>query len=310
MKKIFSVASALMLVLSMDMTSCSNNIDEVETMQQAEMHQLHLCASIPQTAETRSFIENVAGKEDAIKITGWKNGDLIYGLYPIVTDDSMAPTSLRGELGKLTFTFNGTTNEFVSESTTVSQDEIKCFVYGDFDFTKGSTDYYYESGDEMFYGDFHQKNPLTIDVANHFTNIPMYGAASVVAEKLSADMQMVSDLAFLCLKNNSSAAIDVRIALLNEPNLYYLGEGDNSISFHLNIDPHSGEDFQIEMPLSKTAAVTKIEAGEKAYLPIGCFNLDWPVQVIINDGDAIPFASKAMKDFSPGMIYKLTYTGE
>ncbi len=308
MKKIFSIASALMLALSMGMTSCSNDIDEVVTeqaAQQPEMHKLYLSASVPQTPETRSYVEGVAGKEDAINITGWKDGDVIYGLYQIVTDDR--GYAKYGPVGKLAFSFNGSTNEFVSDDTSITNDKITYFVYGDFDLTKDDSYYAdYGDGDPTIKDMFYLNNPVTVDVANNYANIPMWGAASVNSEgKLTTDMQLAGDMAFLCLHNSSSASIDVRIGIGSQyitsfTDFEFLSYVSPSLYFYWNGCKDTDR---------TKAAVTTIAAGEKAYLPIMYDTSSIEIKVFIDD-EADPFASKQQKAFTPGKIYKLNYTGE
>lgn len=299
MKKIFSIASALMLALGMGMTSCSNDIDEVVTEQQPEMHKLYLSATAPNSPETRSYAEGVDGS-DAIKITGWKAGDVIYGLYQ--TD---------GTAKKLAFTFNGDTHEFESGSTTVTNDQIKYFVYGDFDFSKGSISYTDDFLGVRFNGQLYFKT-LTIDVANNYTNIPMWGAASVVGGKLTTNMQMAGRMAFLCLHNSSNAQIDVRIAIQTSSALYYAVADYTDFNFEFK---DNSTTMNLRWLLNNntknnknSATVTTIPAGKKAYLPI-CNTSGQQIQVFIDDNNT-PFATKDRATFVAGKIYKLNYTGQ
>lgn len=303
MKKIFSIASALMLALCMGMTSCSNDIDEVVTEQQPEMHKLYLSATAPNSPETRSYAEGVKGKEDAIKITGWKAGDVIYGYYGIAGANPREATC-----GKLTFTFNSTTNKFESESTTVTNDQIKYFLYGNLDYARRDLSYNSRAG--SFSGNLWY-NSLTIDVANNYTNIPMWGTASVEGDKLTTNMQLI-DVAFLCLHNSSSSAsIDVIIARYSS---YFKNTNYSTNNNYVQLTFNGSNNIARFMwPIDQNkanATVTKIAAGEKAYLPIAISTSDdYTVQVFIGDNDT-PFASKAQNAFVSGKIYKLNYTGQ
>lgn len=299
MKKIFSIASALMLALGMSMTSCSNDLDEVQapTEQQPEMHKLHLSASTPQAPQTRSYIEGVADK-DVIKITGWKDGDIIWGVYP--ADD---------ECGFLKFTFNGSTKVFDSEETSVTNDQIRWFVTGDFD-VDNVINYMFSN----YSVDFTLKltNPLmNIDLENNSSDIPMWGTASVVDGQLTTSMALAGDMAFICLHNNSTESINVKMIAYYP----YSSYSDNitgfkclfsyssllgDLSFNLDLYKEPGSD-----PVS-----ADIEPEGKVYLPV--FKTAYPgcnLRVIINDNTTTPFAEKDANDFVPGKVYKLIYTG-
>lgn len=298
MKKYFSLASALMLALGMGMTSCSNDLDEVQapTEQQPEMHKLHLSASTPQAPQTRSYIEGVADK-DAIKITGWKDGDIIWGVY--YADD---------ECGFLKFTFNGSTKVFDSEETSVTNDQIRWFVTGDFDVDNVINNMlsYYSVGFVL-----ESTNPLmNIDLENNSSDIPMWGTASVVEGQLTTSMDLAGNMAFICLHNNSTESINVKMIA------YYpfSSSSDNITGFKCRFSFESLFDelsFNLEQYENEGSPVAvDIESGDKVYLPVlkktytGC-NL----RVIINDNTTTPFAEKDANDFVPGKVYKLIYTG-
>ena len=319
MKKYFSLANALMLALSMN--SCSDDINEVQAPveQQPQLHKLHLTASVPQSSETRSYVEGVAGS-DAIKITGWRDGDVIYGIYPVIEDD-MGWMKM-GTLGRLAFEFNGTTKEFESDLTGVNAEEIRYFIYGDFDFTKGyGGGYHYDSDSgEDLYQYFYLNdpdNPLQIDVAGNSSKIPMWGKASVQAGQLTTDMKLADAMALLCVHNDSEAPIEVRLGY------QYTGSNGTVYSYYFTIpyidleandDP--GDEFfkyllQSDQDRAK-AAYTTIPKGEKAYIPVRIVSwLTYDVKVMINEqthDNAIK--SKVENTFVPGKVYKVIYTGE
>ena len=305
MKKIFSIASALMLALGMGMTSCSNDLDEVQAPveQQAELHKLHLSASAPQSSETRSYIEGVADK-DAIKITGWKDGDIIWGVYPAAS-----------ECGFLKFTFNGSTKVFDSEDTSVANDQIRWFVTGDFDVDNVINNMFmdYPSRPERTSARFilNSTNPLmNIDLENNSSDIPMWGTASVVEDQLTTSMDLAGNMAFICLHNNSTESINVKM-------IAYYGSVSSSYDItgfkcRFSYIPRDEElFFNLEQYENEGSPVAvDIESGDKVYLPVlkksytGC-----KLRVIINGNTTTPFAEKDANDFVPGKIYKLIYPG-
>ena len=303
MKKYISLASALMLALSMGMTSCSNDLDEVQAPveQQTELHKLHLSASAPQSSETRSYIEGVAGS-DAIKITGWKDGDIIWGVY--YADE---------KAGFLKFMFDGTTKVFDSEETSVTNDQIMWFLTGDFDVDNAINNSFmnlpsFTNAEFILYS----TNPLmNIELENNSSDIPMWGTASVVEGQLTTSMDLAGNMAFLCLHNNSTAPIDVKLGS------YYNSRGTfQYITYYrcrFSYFPMMEElYFNLELVEADGKAGdpvgTTIAAGAKAYLPLlkrsytGC-----DLRVIINENTTTPFAEKDANDFVPGKVYKLEY---
>lgn len=304
MKKYFSLASALMLALSMGMTSCSNDLDEVQAPveQQAELHKLHLSASAPQSSETRSYIEGVASS-DAIKITGWKDGDIIWGVY--YADDEKA--------GFLKFMFDGTTKVFDSEETSVTNDKILWFLTGDFDVDNAINNSFRNPDNPARTSAgfiLESTNPLmNIELENNSSDIPMMGIASVVEGQLTTSMALAGNMAFICLHNNSTESINVKM------NAYYTSQNAGSditgfkcrFSYRPSSDQLSFNLEQYETPGSDPVAVA-IPSGDKVYLPVlkksytGC-----KLRVIINDNTTTPFAEKDANDFVPGKIYKLIY---
>ena len=316
MKKYFSLASALMLALGMGMTSCSNDLDEVVTEeQQTELHKLHLTASVPQSSETRSYIEGVENS-DAIKITGWRDGDVIYGVYPYDVEEHSHGSE--GSLGHLPFRFNGTTKQFDTDLTGVNAGDIKYFVSGDINLTEESNSWGYYGTDPMdgeryyYYYEMNNANDaLQINVAENSAKIPMWGNASLDGEgNLTTDMQLSGSMAFICVHNGSAAPIEVRLGY--------------SVTWSATFKPYvTCEYFKLDSSIPDTfitywdastdravARITTIPAGEKAYLPVA-INNDDIVKVMIGDQTHDnAFKSKVSNTFTPGKVYKVNYTGE
>lgn len=295
MKKYFSLASALMLALGMGMTSCSNDLDEVVTEKQPEMHKLYLSATAPNTPETRAYVEGTAGS-DAITITGWKAGDKLYGIYQIVTMDM--GDMKEGKPGMVEFTFNGSTNEFESEPTSVTNDQIKYFLHGN-NPTVNSGD---RSWNEM---DGHSSMDITflfsgfemVNLGTHSTDIPMWGEASVVGGKLAANMQLLPTLALVCVHNDSGSEIEVSMDMVLGGNTYPM-KG-------LGLQVMTGTPLNFMTRSSGAAALTTtIPAGGKAYLPMGSDFYDYSVKV-----NGTVFRTKASSTIEAGKVYKLIYTG-
>lgn len=299
MKKYFSLASALMLALSMGMTSCSNDIDEVVTEKQPEMHKLYLSATAPNSTETRAFVEGVAGYEDAFKITGWKDKDKIYGIYQYVTQDR--GTRKNGEPRKVEFTFNGSTNKFESEPTSITNDQIKYFIHGDITSIGGSNKFNDMNGSITVDANFNFAEPfLTVDVEGHSTNLPMWGTASVAEGELTTDMQLASQLAFICLHNTTNSPITVKMVQRYGTADYY-ATGSRVQLMTSNCY------FQYASDNLASAAEKTIPANGKAYLPVQAMSYNTcTVKVIVNDSE---FATKDDNLFQAGKVYKLIYPG-
>lgn len=290
MKKYFSLASALMLALGMGMTSCSNDLDEVQAPveQQPEMHKLYLTATAPNSTETRAFVEGTAGS-DAFTITGWKNGDKLYGIYQIVTEDRGYEKI--GIPGTLEFTFNGSTNEFESEETSVTNDQIAYFIHGE-----GALGGYmrlnYEDGSWYPSFSFVPTNfAQTVNVSSHFTGIMMSGVASVDGEgNLTTNMQLPNNLAFICLHNDSESPITAKL-IHSEKYITesYMGmSGSRQYNVNRNVD-------------SNQALTAEIPAHGKAYLPAMRTSTSYKVEV---NGNEIAVKTGSIV---AGKVYSLTY---
>ena len=293
MKKYFSLASALMLALGMGMTSCSDDLDEVQAPaeQQPEMHKLYLTATAPNSTETRAFVEGTAGS-DAFTITGWKNGDKLYGIYQIVTED-MGDDWKEGKPGMVEFEFKSSTNKFESEDVpaTITNDKIAYFIHGE-GALGGSMNLTYMDGD--WYPNFRfvpTNFAQTVDVDNHFTGIMMSGDASVDGEgNLTTNMQLPNNLAFICLHNDSESPITAKLIDTNN----YITESYMGMSGSRQYNVNRNAD-------SNQALTAEIPAHGKAYLPVMRSSSTYKVEV---NGNMV--AEKA-GGITAGKVYKLTY---
>lgn len=111
MKKFYTIASFLLLTVCMALTTaCSNDndivIDEPVVPEQPTegTRTVILKASANMGGETRIAVEGVEGKEDAFRITGWKDGDKVEVLA--LKDASS------NSYCKITFTYSASTEEF------------------------------------------------------------------------------------------------------------------------------------------------------------------------------------------------------
>lgn len=297
MKKYFSLASALMLALGMGMTSCSNDLDEVQAPaeQQPEMHKLYLSATAPNSTETRAYVEG-SDDSDAITITGWKAGDKLYGIYQIVTMDM--GSMKRGKPGMVEFTFNGSTNEFESEETSVTNDQIKYFLHGNNPTVRDDSSWRERDGESSMDVVFLFSGFEMVNLDTHSTDIPMWGEASVNGEdKLAANMQLLPTLALVCVHNNSGSSIEVSMDMV-------LG-GNTSQMKGLGLQVMTGTPLNFMTRESGDAALTTtIPAGGKAYLPMGSDFYDYSVKV-----NGTVFRTKTKSTIEAGKVYKLIYPG-
>ena len=295
MKKYFSLASALMLALSMGMTSCSNDLDEVVTEKQPEMHKLHLKATAPNSTETRAFIEGVDGKEDAFTITGWKNGDKLYGIYQNVTNVIMDDMK-EGKPAIVEFEFKSSTNEFESEDVpaTITKDKIVYFIHGE-GALGGNMKLNYAWGWNADFTFVLTSFAQTVDVDNHFTGIMMSGDASVDGEgNLTTNMQLPNNLAFICLHNDSESPITAKLIEIVSSAEKYITES--------RMNMYDSRQYSVNRNADSNQALTaEIPAHGKAYLPVQKTTNTFKVEV---NGNKI--AEKA-GGVTAGKVYKLTY---
>ena len=295
MKKYFSLASALMLALSMGMTSCSNDLDEVQAPaeQQPETHILYLNASAPD-AETRAAVSGVSGS-DAIKITGWKDGDVLKGWWAKPGADRRDPPTY----GSVTFTFVEATSTFTSDPTPYTAEDIVFITHGIID--GGSTSSWSAGG----YIYIFNNSPITL--ASDFSNIPLWGIANVSGGNLTANMQLPNNFALVCVHNESGAPINIKVkgstydtSFLKDFSIWGKYEGISDPkdgTFRIFYKNLGNVDAAVSVPIAKQ---------EKVYLPI---RVDEPLNVYVNNS-ATPFKSAASGTLTAGKVYKATYTGE
>lgn len=316
MKKYFSLASALMLALSMGMTSCSNDLDEVQAPaeQQPETHILYLNASAPD-AETRAYVDGVAGK-DAIKITGWKQDDVLKGWW--VTPDPDYLTNPGGSnwvpsaYGSVTFKFNAATQKFESESTTVALTDIKFVTHG---LDTGTTNVWGNMGSSRrptytYKYLFSTTADLQVDLDNHFTNIPLCAVAPTVSgDELVANMQLPNNFALVCIHNASSSSIAVTLCTaVMGSSLQYTKEFRLGCNYQSTVEDWTSGSFDVAWRnvtyTAGEAAVKNIGVGEKAYLP---FKVGQIKAIYVNGTE---FKDMSSLSLTAGKVYKATYTGE
>ena len=315
MKKYFSLASALMLALGMGMTSCSNDLDEVQAPaeQQPETHILYLKASAP-NAETRAYVEGTAGS-DAIKITGWKQGDVLKGWWvtpaPNYSTGSTPPvTKVPSDYGSVTFTFNATTQKIESESTTVALADIKFVTHG---LDTGTANAWGNNGDDfmpsyLYQHLFSTTADLQVDLDNHFTNIPLCAVAPTVSgDELVANMQLPNNFALVCIHNASSSSIAVTLCTADwGSSKQYTKEFRLGCNYRSTDEDWKNGSFGVAWRnttfTAGEAAVKNIGVGEKAYLPFKAGE----IEAIYVNGTQF----KDMSSLTAGKVYKATYTGE
>lgn len=295
MKKYFSLASALMLALSMGMTSCSNDLDEVQAPaeQQPEMHKLHLTATAPDSPETRAYVEGSASS-DAFTITGWKEGDKLYGIYQNVTN-SEDESNIIGEPAAVEFIFNGTEFESEDVPATITNDKILYFIHGEGSLGGNMKLNYKSSRWSIDFRFLPTEFAQTINVDSHFTDIMMFGKASLNGGgNLTANMQLPRYMGFICLHNDSESPITAKLFEIIGSKDYYITESFLGIN--------SSCQYNVSRDLdSNKALVAEIPAYGKAYLPVKETTNTFKVEVNGNE-----IAEKA-GGVTAGKVYKLTY---
>lgn len=273
MKKLFSIASALMLALGMGMTSCSNDFDEASNKQQPEETKvLYLTATTPD-ASTRSHVENV-GSTNNIKITGWNDGDVVYGVY----QTSSASAYLCSE-----FTYNSSLGKFsASVPTDVTVDDFKYFIHGNIN-NSGSN---FSSSSYNFSFAFIELP--TVDIANSTTTIPLVGEAGVSGTELTANMQLFPNLALIRFENKTpppSVNVEIMVGSTSIKHTRYI-RGDSGW--------YMGND---------TSPNYSVDANSTVYLPVSTANNN-KISIYVNSaqlGDS--------RKLEAGKIYHVVYSG-
>lgn len=296
MKKYFSLASALMLALGMSMTSCSNDLDEVQAPaeQQPEEQIIYLSAKAPDSPATRAYIDGVEDS-DAIKITGWKHGDVLKAIWTKGPYD---------DNGLIDFTFDESIHKFVGTLPTgVSQSDVKFVTQG----FSSLQDFYWEEYQEEYSIELNlYAEDLTVDIDGHFSNLPLCGYASFTDDELTADMTLPDGYSLVCIHNNSAATITVKMKDAYWGNGYY-----NPLCFDADFTcdgaPLSEAYWDWLPKRNTTSSLAKaksqsIDAGKKAYFP-----MYFGTEIWVND---TKFKDALVSSFKSGKVYKTTYTGE
>ena len=295
MKKYFSLASALMLALGMGMTSCSNDLDEVQapTEQQPEEQIVYLSATAPD-AKTRAVVEG-SDDSDAIKITGWKQGDVLKAFW------TKGPYE---DNGLIEFTFDESINKFVGTLPSgVSQSDVKLVTQG---FSSlGSRKTWEEYGPDMFDIDLilNADDDLIVDIDGHFSNLPLCGYASFTDDELTADMTLPEGFSLVCIHNNSAATISVKMKDTSYGNGYYNPlclDGYLKCSFEsLSEATWDMAPFHDTTSRLDRAKSQSIDVRQKVYFPM-CEG----TEIWVND---TKFKEALFDSFKSGKVYKLIY---
>lgn len=298
MKKFYTAASTLLLTLSMAMTtSCSSDSDHVINQQPVVPEQpaedtrtITLKALTTLGDETRISTEGVEGKEDAFRITGWKNGDLVKVMtYWCLQSDYWTETL---------FTYNKGTNEFTGQLDKHFKLEDLKYAY-----VGSSANGHNASNlsDPNFSLQIHIEVPIGFKNPEDcflFGNVKIDGESSISAE-LSAPY------ALACFHNNTNSAIEVGQVTQNGQFL------TKKLCYTLlvNEDTRKEGSFEFKSTLSDDASKAlkiTVPAGSKAYFVIPPKSADGTMYGLYDFTNDITIAAPK-ENVTPGKVYKVKY---
>ncbi len=293
MKKFYTAASTLLLALSMAMTTaCSSDSDHVIDQHPVVPEQpaedtrtVTLKASTTLGDETRISTEGVKDKEDAFRITGWKDGDVVNVMtYWFLQSDYWTETL---------FTYNENTKEFTGKLNT-NRYKLEHLKYA----------YVGCCTDERNAGFFHTDPPtlrIFIKVPIAFTNPEdcfLFGNVTIDGESsISADLS--APYALACFHNNTNSAIEVGQVTQNgqflTKKLCYTLIEEGSFEFKSTLSDIASEALKITVP-----------AGSKAYFVIPPKSADGTMYGLYDFTNDITIAAPK-ENVTPGKVYKVMY---
>ena len=286
MKKFYTIASALMLAMSMTMmTACSSEndpvIDEPVVPEQPTTRIVTLKATANMGAETRVAVEGIDGKEDAFRITGWKNDDVVKVLA-LKEDGS-------GAYNEISFTYNASTETFTGT------------VPPEFDLSE--LKYAYVGGsfrDAM-------PNPFTKewDIIRIRTSIAisdpedcfLFGNVSVDGESISANLS--APYALACVHNNTSA--DIEVGQIRNANDYFWG----GLSYRYESTASSFKFGSGSTADASMAEKYTVPAGQKAYFVIPPKDEEGDIYYGLYDFTNEKVIAAPKESITPGKVYKV-----
>lgn len=279
MKKFYTFASTLMLALSMAlMTACSNDNDLVidKTVVAEGSRTVTLKVTADMGAETRVATQGLDGKDDAFRITGWKDGDEVKVLA-LESDGSE-------HYEEITFTYDANTGEFTgSVPNGFELNELK-YAYVGGKIKEALLD------DECDWVSIDISTPIAIsDPEDCF----LFGDVIVDGKSISANL--TAPYALACVHNNTRENIEVgQITAFDDFLEEYLSYTFDGASFKFVGDIIDGEH-----PLKYT-----VPAGQKAYFvipPRYSYGYTYYGLYDFTNGNIIA----APKDITIGKVYKV-----
>lgn len=294
MKRNIFFSSLFLLALGLGYSACSENDLEdsvIETQSKARV--ISLRADI-NSAYTRCAIEKTSDGEDTFKITGWNDGDKVYGIY-----------ANGYRWGTVEFIYSSETQEFSAE-TEVGLSEIQyVFCGGELEI---SFDFVSSPGRAV---QIYPKFDLGIDLANNLMdNIFLFGAASVENEKLIASLS--PKMAIACVHNDTDEAINITGYITSEENgVKYLERMYYNTGFGSLGDNLSYWGGGSDTPTGEYVTVVTIPAHSKKYVSIPCMlkasSSIYSYGLVKVDGSAATIIAPARNDLEIGKIYKVNY---
>lgn len=294
MKKNIITSSFLMLALGLGYSACSENeIDNYVIETQSNKRVITLRADI-NSAYTRCAIEETSDGDDTFRITGWNDGDKVYGIY-----------ADGGYWGTVEFIYSIETQEFSAE-TEVGLSEIQ-YIFCGGDLEIGYT-FVSSPGRAV---QIYPKFDLGIDLANNsMDNIFLFGAASVENEKLTASLS--PKMAIACVHNDTDEAINITGYRTSEEygdkyleRMYY-NTGFGSLGDNLS---YWGGGNSLAEELTNVT----VPAHGKKYVSIPCMltasDSNYSYGLVKVDGSVATIIAPARNDLEIGKIYKVNSSG-
>ncbi len=250
MKQFYTAASTLLALSMTMMTACSSDSDPVIDEQPIVPEQpavgtrtITLKASAELGDETRVSVEDVDGKEDAFRITGWNNGDVVTVL-----------ATKSGQYYEFPFTYNVSKGEFTSEVQDDFLDNGGKFVYA-YVGGKLNRENNLDPGQVVI--------SLPIAISNP-EDCFLFGNVNVDEDRWELSAVLTAPYALACVHNNTDR--DIEVCQIDNYGEYF--EGD--IEYE-NLSSSQNDVFVFSRPTelyAESAQTHTIAANSKAYFVI------------------------------------------
>lgn len=280
MKKLSTIVSTLMLIMSMALvTSCSSDndfVNEKPVLPEQGTRIVTLKASALMGGESRVAVEGVEGKEDAFRITGWKDGDVV----------KVLALKNVGNSDEIEFSYDASKEVFTGEvpNSAALSDLKYAYVGGRLEGTPSLN----------IYGEWEISINTPIAISDP-KDCFLFGTVSVDGESISAALS--APYALACVHNNTSR--DIEVGQITSNNDFLNGYLSYNAGYSQFV-PEGTSRMDVGQPLKYT-----VPSGQKAYFVIPpCYGMGY-IYYGLYDFTNSRGITAPKDDVTQGKVYKV-----